>query len=80
MFAVVQIGSSTRRSACITAFTVRAAEACAFARMIDGPGCERGRRKAAGQNIAPRGLHDPLRLCLARPLHELGHADAERVK
>ncbi len=36
MFAVVQIGSSTRRSACITALTVRAAAGWACVLMMEG--------------------------------------------
>src|SRR6476469_2404984 len=36
MFAVVQIGSSTRRSACMTARTVRARDGCACVLMMEG--------------------------------------------
>src|SRR5215207_1904669 len=78
MFAVVQIGSSTRRSACITARIVRAGPGCARVLMMDGalvsaaaasPPFSTFRRVVM--------VNPPTELALV--LHKLGHGDARRT-
>src|SRR4051794_25654445 len=73
MFAVVQIGSSTRKSACITALTVRARDGCARVLRMEGA------LVSAAAARPPFRMF--LRVVMVMPptgsaLHKLGHADA----
>jgi hypothetical protein len=67
MFAVVQIGSSTRRSACITALMVRAAEACALARMIEGPDVSAAAARPPARTLRRVVFMIPSALAVAQP-------------
>src|SRR5215211_8090127 len=78
MFAVVQIGSSTRRSACITARIVRARDGWACVLMMDGA--------LVSAAVASPPFNRFRRVVIAIPpiahlavLHKLGHGDARRT-
>src|SRR5436190_12191045 len=78
MLAVVQIGSSTRRSACITARIVRAGPGCACVLMMDGA--------LVSAAAASPPFNTFRRVVIAVPpvtlvlvLHKLGHGNARRT-